>query len=87
MNGVGIKEEIPTFKSEMDTYPAASLDDDDGYEDTGELNIPPNIESLWLTRVPDYLWAALSRLNDDDEIQIGTVRIWGEQGSQKVELQ
>ena len=81
MNGTSVKDEDePIFKSEMDGYPLANLEDDDDYEDTGELNIPSGIQSLWLTRVPDYLWASLSGLNDDDEIQIGTIRLWEEEG-------
>ncbi|KAI9694498.1 MAG: hypothetical protein M1822_000114 [Bathelium mastoideum] len=86
MNGVGVKkEEEPTFKLEMDLYAGPALDDDDAYEDTGELTIPES-QALWLTRVPDYLWEALSGLNDDDEIEIGKVRIWEQGGQEKVKL-
>jgi transcription initiation factor TFIIF subunit beta len=47
--------------------------DDDLYEDTGELNIPPDnsFPEFWLTRVPDWLVQSLDGLGDDDEIEIG----------------
>ncbi|KAL9069288.1 MAG: hypothetical protein Q9157_006206 [Trypethelium eluteriae] len=87
MNGIGIKEEEgPTFKSEMEGYPSTNVDDDDEYEDTGELAMPPTGNGLWLSRVPDYLWEALSTLNDDDEIKIGTMRIWNKPDGEKVKL-
>lgn len=87
MNGISVKEEDGiAFKSEMD-YPLANTEDDDDYEDTGELTIPPGVPGLWLTRVPDYLWESLSGLNDDDEIEIGTIRIWEGPGRPVVMLQ
>ncbi|KAI9709318.1 MAG: hypothetical protein M1820_003438 [Bogoriella megaspora] len=80
MNGSTIKDENETIKSEFKSSNLADNDDDDIYEDTGELKIPavPSREdAVWLARVPDYLWEALSGLNDDDEIEIGKMRIWG----------
>ena len=45
-------------------------------DDAGELTFPKVIPSGWLLRVPKELWSMLSRLNDDDEIQLGEVKIW-----------
>jgi len=68
--------------------PLAALDDDDLYEDAGDLEFYDKsaagrqFETLYLARVPRYMWDAwlkmTDRLGDDDEIQIGTLRTWNE---------
>jgi transcription initiation factor TFIIF subunit beta len=73
----GIKAE-PSVKTETgDLYM-----DDEFYEDTGELALPKTNEpqkDVWLTRIPDWLydavsnWEEISEGNDNDEIQIGEV--------------
>ncbi|KAF2739238.1 hypothetical protein EJ04DRAFT_508949 [Polyplosphaeria fusca] len=53
--------------------------DDDFYEDTGELQLPPKDaeKDIWVTRVPRWLFPAISKWddladgNDDDQIIIG----------------
>ena len=56
--------------------PAAFVDEDI-YEDTGDLefNDDPTYKKLYLARVPKYLWEVWSELDDDAEIQLGTVRM------------
>ena len=53
-----------------------SLSEDDIYEDAGDLefNADPAFQALYLARVPKYVWDAWSKLDDDAEIQIGTLR-------------
>lgn len=78
----GIKSEV-TVKSEFDTHtpPGSGYMDDDFYEDTGELQMPPpgSDRDLWLTRVPDWLWAKISEWDDiatgnpNDQIQLGEI--------------
>jgi transcription initiation factor TFIIF subunit beta len=55
---------------------------DDFYEDTGELALPKKEDppkEVWLTRIPDWLyaavadWDALAEGNDNDQIEIGEV--------------
>ncbi|KYK55514.1 transcription initiation factor iif [Drechmeria coniospora] len=68
--------------------PLGSIDEDDLYEDAGDLEFYDNtgpgrqFETLYLARVPRYMWDAwlkmADRLGDDDEIQIGTLRTWNE---------
>ncbi|TAQ91543.1 hypothetical protein B7494_g170 [Chlorociboria aeruginascens] len=50
--------------------------EDDVYEDAGDLEFNTNKEyqSLYLAKVPKFLWEAWSELDDDAEIQIGTIR-------------
>lgn len=74
-------------KAEPEAEPAA-IDEEELFEDAGDLefynkNAPNNtFETLYLARIPRYMWEAwqklTDRLGDDDEIQIGTLRTWEE---------
>ncbi|KAL4969379.1 transcription factor IIF subunit TFG2 [Aspergillus stella-maris] len=55
----------------------ADLDDEDLYEDDGDLDMSNVASNLWLSRIPRSLWEHWSKLDDDEEIQIGTVRVEG----------
>lgn len=67
--------------------PENPAEEEDLYEDAGDLEFydknAPTSETLYLARVPRYMWEAwyklTERLGDDDEIQIGTLRTWTEQ--------
>ena len=54
----------------------AALTDDDIYEEAGDLefNTDPKYQTLYLARVPKYIWEAWTKLDDDAEIRIGTIR-------------
>lgn len=58
------------------------MEEDDLYEDAGDLEFfDPSTAgnpfgSLYLARIPRGLWKAWSQLDDDAEIQIGTLRQW-----------
>lgn len=63
------------------------IDEEDLYEDAGDLEFyskapADNNETLYLARVPKYMWEAwmklTERLGDNDEVQIGTLRTWNE---------
>lgn len=65
----------------------APMDVDDMFEDAGDLDFYDKtpgqpFETLYLARIPKYMWDAwlklTERLDDDDEIQIGTLRTWNE---------
>ncbi|SPN96862.1 related to transcription initiation factor TFIIF subunit [Cephalotrichum gorgonifer] len=76
----------PFIKSEVKAEPGTSpspFEDDDLYEDAGDLefydpNGPVDFAHLYLAHIPNDLWKAWSQLNDKDEIQIGTMRVWDE---------
>lgn len=65
----------------------AALTDEDIYEDAGDLefNTDPKYQKLYLARVPKYIWESWSRLDDDAEIQLGTIRQSSETGPDGVE--
>ncbi|KAF2271955.1 transcription initiation factor IIF [Westerdykella ornata] len=80
MNGLKLE---PGLKRDPDaiTPSGSGYMDDDFYEDTGELTLPPKGESkdIWITRIPKWLYEAVSNYDeladgrDDDEIVIGEV--------------
>jgi transcription initiation factor TFIIF subunit beta len=56
--------------------PAAFKDEEDIYEDAGDLefNTDDHFQGLYLAKLPKHLWDAWSKLDDDAEIHIGTIR-------------
>jgi transcription initiation factor TFIIF subunit beta len=61
--------------------------EEDIYEDAGDLefNTDPKYQKLYLARVPKYIWENWSNLDDDAEIQLGTIRQSRETGPDGVE--
>jgi transcription initiation factor TFIIF subunit beta len=77
------KQEVGTSMSFVKTDPdnkehTGVLSDEDIYEDTGDLDFSQAGQNVWLTRVPKVLWEHWSKLDDDEEIRIGTVRVEGD---------
>ncbi|KAF2013270.1 hypothetical protein BU24DRAFT_233675 [Aaosphaeria arxii CBS 175.79] len=78
----GIKPD-PDIKADPDaiTPSGSGYMDDDFYEDTGELSLPPkgSNKDVWVTRIPKWLYEAVSKWSDhaegkdDDQIVIGEV--------------
>lgn len=70
----------PLIKPDPDSKEnlTGALSDDDYYEDTGDLDFSQADQKVWLTRIPTELWKSWSQLDDDEEIEIGTVRVEGE---------
>ncbi|OBW67767.1 MAG: U-box-domain-containing protein [Aureobasidium pullulans] len=50
----------------------------DEYEDTGECHMPANPEEqrAWLCRLPKWLWTAWEDMADDEEIELGKIRVY-----------
>ena len=69
------------IKQDPDAGTPVQYMDDEFFEDTGEMTMPqPNTKSeVWLTRIPDWLYEAVSKWddlaegNDNDQVQIGEV--------------
>lgn len=69
----------PRIKPDPDTLgasPGPQLEDDI-YEDTGDLEFAGAERDFYLTKVPKFLWDSWDKLDDNQEIQIGTVRVEG----------
>lgn len=74
-NGNGQEPKIKPDPESVGNSPAAQ--DDDIYEDTGDLDFSGANPALYLTRIPKFLWEQWSNLDDNQEIQIGTLRVEG----------
>lgn len=68
------------IKTEGDSFIHSSglVGEDDIYEDAGDLDFGEQPQQLMLTRVPKYLWKTWSQMDDEQEVQIGLVRVEGE---------
>ena len=83
-----VKEEV-AIKTEVDGASPMALDDDI-YEDAGDLDFwdktVPNdpYGSMYLARVPQYVWEAWDKLDDDTEIELGKIRTWVDRQTGKV---
>lgn len=71
----------PDIKAEPDgNLDVEAMDhemDDDVYEDAGDLDFNNAARDVWLSRIPPSLWEQWSKMRDDEEIQLGTVRVEG----------
>jgi transcription initiation factor TFIIF subunit beta len=68
----------PFIKPDPENQGASpGISEDDLYEDAGDLefNTDPNFQRLYLARVPKFLWESWEKLDDDAEIQVGTIRM------------
>lgn len=70
---------MPYIKPDPDSKEAVGeiIDEDDIYEDAGDLDFSNAGQNLWLSRIPRSLWEYWSKLDDDEEIEIGTIRVEG----------
>lgn len=76
---------LPKIKIESDSVAGSpsTHTDDELYEDAGDLDFAGSTQGLYLTRIPKFLWETWSKLEDDEEIQLGTIRIEGTPDSVK----
>lgn len=65
--------------AEEDTFQHSQQnpDEEDVFEDAGDLDFSNAQQQLWLSRVPRSLWEIWSKMPDDGDIEIGTVRVEG----------
>ncbi|KAI9831896.1 MAG: hypothetical protein M1819_004618 [Sarea resinae] len=61
----------------------ATFEDDDIYEDAGDLDFTNSNNPVWLMRIPKILWENWTNIDDDEEIQLGTVRLEGSHDNMK----
>lgn len=61
----------PSPSAVSDTY----MDDAD--LDDPELDFKQAHQNLWVSKLPKHLWETLAKLGDNDEIEIGTIRVEG----------
>jgi transcription initiation factor TFIIF subunit beta len=69
----------PYFKQDPDSKDIAlrDIDEEDLYEDAGDLDFTQAGQNVWLSRLPRQLWEHWAHLDDDEEIELGTMRVEG----------
>lgn len=72
-----VKQEFIKQDPDSKDTALADIDEEDLYEDAGDLDFTNAGQSVWLSRLPRQLWENWAHLNDDDEIEIGTMRVEG----------
>lgn len=85
VEGAGLQNgQGPVVKTESGSTGASPAGlEDDIYEDAGDLDFTQANQAVYLTRVPKWLWEAWSKLDDDAEVKIGTIRVEGLAGDIK----
>lgn len=80
---------VPTVKGEVasspqlkyetaDGSPSPYMEEDDVYEDAGDLDFSQSSQQFWMSRIPKSLWELWASMPEDGEIEIGTMRVEGE---------
>ena len=67
------------IKTETDSHPPSPSppSDEDIYEDAGDLDFAGTTQGVYLVRIPKFLWETWAKLDGNDEVQIGTIRVEG----------
>lgn len=79
---------MSSIKRELDNAPSIKVDpdikdspmtgvSDELDEDAGDLDFSNSAQSVWLSRIPRALWENWNSIDEDEEVQIGTIRIEG----------
>ena len=54
--------------------------DDDIYEDAGDLEFELSSRSIFLSRLPKFLWKAWSQLEESEVMSLGVMRVESDRG-------
>ena len=80
---VASMEDSKLVKLEPDVADEEDLDEDAGdleFYDKTEPNDP--LGTVYMAKVPKFVWDAWNSIDDDAEIRIGTIRTWEEATSE-----
>ena len=79
-SAAGVKPEpgiVPNIKYENDVDMASPSAEDVYEDDQGDVDFTNFAHDLYLARLPKYLWKSWESLGDDEEVQIGVLRVEG----------
>lgn len=84
-------EEDVKIKPDPDNAATPSVMEEDEYEDTGELQIRGSAadDQAWLAKIPKWLWEAWIDIADDEEVELGKVRVYHKKrdnGQEKIKI-
>lgn len=71
----------PDIKAEADDDTPEPMEEDDIYEDPGDLDFSNAHQKIWLGHIPKSLWDIWASLGEDEEIEIGTIRLEGSEAN------
>ena len=80
LEAAGIKQEQGLSSSEMKVEPGFKAepgyaDDDELYEDAGDLDVSNGDRAVWLVKLPQFLAERWKDIDEDEEIVLGTVKV------------
>lgn len=77
--------DTPSIKGDPDVKdsPMTGISEEDLYEDAGDLDFSNAAQSVWLSRIPRSLWENWNNIDEDEEVEIGTIRIEGKPNDTK----
>ncbi|KAG8628050.1 hypothetical protein KVT40_003923 [Elsinoe batatas] len=89
-NGMKMEEDVKIKPDPASALTPMAVDEDE-YEDTGELHINGSEETngAWLAKLPKWLWEAWANIAEDEEIELGKVRVYNNNlpnGAQKLKI-
>ncbi|KAF4555370.1 TFIIF beta subunit-like protein [Elsinoe fawcettii] len=89
-DGTKMEEDVKIKPDPANAHTPSAMDEDE-YEDTGELHIKGagSDDAAWLAKLPKWLWEAWSTIADDEEIELGKVRVYNDNlpnGTQKLKI-
>ncbi|CAF9921254.1 MAG: hypothetical protein GOMPHAMPRED_002270 [Gomphillus americanus] len=70
-------ENVPGIKVEGDIIMGSPGADDIYEDDQGDIDFSRYSQDVFLARLPRYLWKSWDSLADDEEIEVGTLRVEG----------
>lgn len=79
MEGIKVEEDVKIKPDPADAATPSMMDEDE-FEDTGELMIRGTAQDdqAWLAKLPKWLWEAWADIAEDEEIELGKVRVYND---------
>ena len=82
---MSVKTEDVVKDEPLDESMSPYMEDmDDVTEDAGDLDFSQGNRPLWLGHLPRSLWESLAQADDNDEIDLGVIRVEGPQDNPKL---
>lgn len=78
LGAVKMEEDVKVKPDPADIGTPSIMEDEEAYEDVGELLIRGSAEQeqAWLAKLPKWLWEAWSEIDENEEITLGEVRVY-----------
>lgn len=71
----GIKQEVKQEDVDMANVKGEMSDDEELYEDAGDLDMAPGGKAVWLVKLPSFVAERWNDIDEDEEIVLGVVKV------------